>query len=167
MLKIFKNLLIGISAILALAIITLNLLVNYAHYEDELKLTIKIAINPHKAKNYYRRGCVRTKCEDYWGAIHDFTQGIKILSDDPATLIRTASYYYQRGRVYEKVGKREQALADYQKSAEIFQQHGKTSSYERVHREMIKLMEEKDYGNSGVRIQNAGVNSYEYSHDYT
>ena len=162
MLKILKNLLIGISAILALVIITLNLLVNYAHYEEELKLTIEIALNPRNAKNLYYRGCVRTKCEDYWGAIHDFTQGIKVLSDDPKTLVRTASYYYQRGRVYEQVGKREQALADYQKSAEISQQHGKTSSCERVQKDVIRLMEEQDYEYSGVRSQNSGVNSYEY-----
>ena len=152
MLKILKNLLIGISAILALAIITLNLLVNYANYEDELKLTIKIVLNPHNAKNLYYRGCVRTKSEDYWGAIHDFTQGINVLSDDPANLIRTASYYYQRGRVYEQVGKTEQAIADYQKSAEISQELGKVSSYERVQKEMIKLMSEKDHENSGVNI---------------
>ena len=137
MLKIFKNLLIGISAILALAIITLNLLVNYAHYEEELKLTIKIVLKPHNAKNLYYRGCVRTKCEDYWGAIHDFTQGIKVLSDDPTTLIRTASYYYQRGRVYEQLGKRKQALADYQKSVEISQQQGKVSSYGLAQKDVI------------------------------
>ena len=152
MLKILKNLLIGISAILALVIITLNLLVNYAHYEDELKLTIKIALNPHNAKNLYYRGCIRTKSEDYWGAIHDFTQGIKILSDDPASLVRMAFYYYQRGRVYEQVEKREQALADYRKSAEIFQQQGKVSSYEQVNQAMIRLMSEKDYDNLGVKI---------------
>jgi tetratricopeptide (TPR) repeat protein len=71
------------------------------------------------------RAAVRREHGDRQGAIADYTEIIRITCDDSRTCsVKAAGAYYERGQEYEKLGDKQKALVDYQKSAEIFKQHG-------------------------------------------
>jgi tetratricopeptide (TPR) repeat protein len=86
--------------------------------------------NPKDVTALYNRAVVRREHGDQQGAIADFTQIIQITcSDSRMCPLEAADAYSQRGQEYERLGEKQKALADYQKSAEIFKQQGNDFYY--------------------------------------
>jgi tetratricopeptide (TPR) repeat protein len=72
---------------------------------------------------------VKAQNRDYQGALVDYTQAIAIERD-------YADAYRNRGKVYVALGKKSEALADFQKAADLYQQQGKTSDYQEILKEI-------------------------------
>jgi tetratricopeptide (TPR) repeat protein len=71
------------------------------------------------------RGVARLRKGDLDGAIADFT---KVLARNP----RDADAYYNRGLARGNKGDRDEAIKDLQKAADLYQQQGETSIYQKV-----------------------------------
>jgi tetratricopeptide (TPR) repeat protein len=79
--------------------------------------------NPKDITALYNRAVVRRERGDQQGAIADFTQIIQITCKDSKMCPKEgAAAYYGRAQEYERLRDKQKALADYQKSAEIFKQ---------------------------------------------
>lgn len=104
----------------------------FNYYLEITKLSWVILNNPNSAKAFNSRGTWRAEYGDRQGAISDFTQVIKIESNNSKTINRSASAYVDRAQEYEIAGELEKAIADYQKAAEIYKQEGDMNNYERA-----------------------------------
>ena len=105
--------------------------------------TWEIINNPNDIWAFYNRATVRRQLGDRKGAISDFTESIRVRSANPKTLIRAASPYSKRAQEYYYLGEKNKALADYQKAAEIYQQHNEMEHYQQILNE-IELIEKED-----------------------
>ena len=88
-----------------------------ADYNEALR------INPNESGVYSNRGNARFDLGDKKGAIVDFNQAVRINPN-------FAEAYYNRGNARSNLGDKQGAIQDFQKSAELFQQQGKTDGYQ-------------------------------------
>ncbi len=89
--------------------------------------------NPNDAAAFYNRGTLHYSSGRTEEAIADFTEVIRINPTDPNAFPSTVGAYSQRGRLYHRLGdKKQKALADYHKAAEICKQQKDNFCYERA-----------------------------------
>lgn len=74
---------------------------------------------------YSNRASARMQLKDLDGAISDLNQALRLKPD-------AAEDYYKRGVIYGNQGKRQQAIADLKKAADLYAQQGRTDSYNNV-----------------------------------
>lgn len=100
-------------------------------------LELAILNNPNHAANYYNRGTLYSQGIDVQAAISDFTKVIMLDSREPNQPFSAAEGYWKRGSIYQEIGNRSKAIADYQRAAELYRAQGKYLEYNHV----IKLLE--------------------------
>ncbi|QLE54258.1 tetratricopeptide repeat-containing serine protease family protein [Nostoc sp. TCL26-01] len=93
-----------------------------------------LKINPNFDLAYYNRGNARYELGDKQGAIADFNQALKINPN-------LVEAYGKRGVARYELGDKQGAIADLQKAAELFQQQGKTQSYQEALEFIRKLQQ--------------------------
>jgi tetratricopeptide (TPR) repeat protein len=100
-------------------------------------VTIELAIlrNPNNVTAYYNRAVLYSQGVDYDAAIDDLTKVVSLNSERNNQRLN-ADVYVKRGDIYQKVGSREMAIADYHKAANLYQEQGEYLEYERT----IKLI---------------------------
>jgi len=74
------------------------------------------------AEAFLKQGNARYTKKDFRGAIADYNEAIRLKPDD-------ADPYYGRGLIKKERGEKQEALADFRKVAELFQQQGNTEWY--------------------------------------
>lgn len=97
-----------------------------ADYNDAIRLDPKLAYDL-----YTHRGDIRWQQKDYKGAIADYTQALSFRpSHVPA--------YIARGRVYAKLGKRQESLEDFNKALSLQPQNSVIYNYRGYSRFLLK-----------------------------
>ncbi|NEO11260.1 MULTISPECIES: tetratricopeptide repeat protein [Moorena] len=81
--------------------------------------------NAQSANFYYFRGISHVLVGRFQAAILELNEAIEI---DP----NHAAAYDNRGMCLRELGKHQEALANFQKSAEIYQKKGKTEDYHKI-----------------------------------
>lgn len=80
---------------------------------------------PEQATGYSNRGFALYKLGDIQGAMQNLDEAIMVNSGD-------ASGYVNRAKIYNNLGKRSQAIADYQKAKTIYWEQTRISEYLKV-----------------------------------
>ncbi len=99
---------------------------------------------------YNNRGLAKYALGRTKDAISDYNLAIKINSNfvptnsnvvfaDPKNNPKNDNVYYNRGLANSALGQKEEAIADYQKAADLFKKQNKTSDYEKVLNQIQKL----------------------------
>ncbi|NER07718.1 MAG: tetratricopeptide repeat protein [Okeania sp. SIO3C4] len=70
-----------------------------------------------KIKIYGNRGTIHHAVKNYQNALNDYAQVIKLQPDLPQIYSNRANLYYQQGKI-------KQAIADFRKAADLYQQQG-------------------------------------------
>jgi|GEM_PF-555487 len=83
---------------------------------------------------FSNRASARMQLQDLEGAISDLNQALRLKPD-------AAEDYYKRGVIYGTQGKREDAITDLKKAADLYAQQGRTDSYNNVLRVLKSLGE--------------------------
>ncbi|NQE35164.1 tetratricopeptide repeat protein [Microcoleus asticus] len=97
--------------------------------------TEAIRLNPNYAKAYNKRGIIHGRnLKDYPTAKADFDRAIEINPN-------YGDAYYNRARVREFLEDKPGAIADYQKSAELYQKDGNTNDYQDAIQHLESLQE--------------------------
>jgi tetratricopeptide (TPR) repeat protein len=107
--------------------LTIGLIFSFNYYLEVTKLSWVIMNNPNSAKAFNDRGTWRAEYGDRQGAISDFTQVIKIESNNPKSI--NGSPYVDRAQEYEITSDLKKAIADYQKAAKLYKQEGEIFNY--------------------------------------
>jgi tetratricopeptide (TPR) repeat protein len=81
---------------------------------------------------YYNRAIAHRYNQDVQAAIGDFNKSLLL---DP----NYADAYFDRANAYSSQGEREKAIADYKKSAELYQKKGNTKNYQKALQELKNL----------------------------
>jgi tetratricopeptide (TPR) repeat protein len=99
-----------------------------------------IRSNPQDANAYFNRGTIRAEHGNRRGAIEDFTEAIRIISNDSSDLSTLAGFYDRRAQEYRIIGNKRKALSDYQEAARIYKQLGDKTRYELVMQDIYSMI---------------------------
>lgn len=88
-----------------------------------------IRLDPNNLEIYNDRGELYLMQQDYLSAAVDFNQTVQINPN-------FAEGYYNRAYAYYRSGSREEAIASYEKAAELFKAQGKTQQYKATQAEL-------------------------------
>lgn len=91
-----------------------------------------IRLDPNNIDLYDERGYLYLLMRDYLSAAVDFNQVVQINPN-------SAEGYQNRGYAYFRSGSREEAIASYQKAAELYKKQGKTKAYQAMLAELKKF----------------------------
>ncbi|MEZ2318292.1 MAG: tetratricopeptide repeat protein [Microcoleus sp.] len=107
-------------------------------------------LDEFKAEIYNNLGLAKYALGKRKEAISDYNLAIKINSQfgptnsnvvfaDPKNHPKNDNVYYNRGLANSALGQKEEAIADYQKAADLFKKQNKTTDYEKVLNQIQKL----------------------------
>jgi tetratricopeptide (TPR) repeat protein len=88
-----------------------------------------VRLDPNNIQIYNERGTLYLMQGNFLAATVDFNQTVQI---DP----NFAEGYYNRAYAYYRSGSRDEAIASYQKAAELFKSQGKTQQYKATQAEL-------------------------------
>jgi hypothetical protein len=88
-----------------------------------------IRLDPNNIELYEERGVLYMLMQDYLSAAVDFNQTVQINPN-------FAEGYYNRAYAYFRSGSRDEAIASYEKAAELFKAQGKTQQYKATQDEL-------------------------------
>lgn len=100
-----------------------------------------ISENPETPEAYFNRGNANTLLVMQYSALNETLRGVDPIRDYTEAIRLNPGYadaYYNRGLAYIQFNKKEEAIADFQKAAQLYQQLGRTTSYQ----DALKRLEE-------------------------
>ncbi|WP_211167648.1 tetratricopeptide repeat protein [Pseudanabaena yagii] len=99
--------------------------------------TKAISLEYNDSESYCDRGIVMASLGDTQKAIADFNQAIRFNSFWDARSLADA--YHNRGNAYQQIGEGRNALVDFRKASELYQQQGRASDYDDVQNRIREL----------------------------